>query len=343
MKTSIIKHRESLLLYPIEILIALVIIIICCSFGRYQVSFFEVIKSLANYLFNAKFNVETNAYNSVIMMRLPRVLMAVLVGMALSVSGCVYQSTFNNSLVSPDLLGVSNGSCVGAAAVIMLGGAGEAIVGGAFLFGIIGVTLSLLLSSLMRNSSNICLVLSGIIVSALFSSMLGLIKYAVDSLEKLETITFWIMGSFSKITINDVFLIGTIIIISVIIIMLLRFRINIISLGKEEAESLGTNYKAIRIAIIILATLLTASSTSICGTISWIGLIVPHISRLFVGSNNKDLLPMSAFIGAIILPVIDTFCRTLTINEIPISIVSAAVGAFTYAIVLIKNGRMIHD
>lgn len=319
------------------------VLLACCCVGRYSVSYPDVMRAFLNSFFGCRFDIDGQAYNSVMLMRFPRVIMSCLVGMALSVSGCVYQSVFNNKLISPDLLGVSNGSCVGAAIAIMFGGAGAAIMGNAFLGGLVAVALALLLPVLMHNSSNLSLVLSGIVVSALFSSALGLIKYAVDSLEKLEAITFWIMGSFSSVTMHDIQLAAPFLLPAFFILLLLRHRINIVSLGETDAVMLGVNFKAVRIIVILCATVLTSCSTAICGTVSWVGLIVPHISRMLVGTNNDRLLPCSAFIGATVLPIIDTLCRTLTITEIPISILSAAFGALFYAIILIKKGRSIHD
>lgn len=321
----------------------ILIMLICCSVGRYHVSPGDVFRSLAKYLFGANYDIEQNAYNAVIFMRLPRVVMSVLVGISLSISGCVYQSIFNNKLVSPDLLGVTDGSCVGAALAILLGGSGFAITVNSFIFGIFAVILALLLTSMMRSGANITLVLSGIIVSAVFTSVLGLIKYTADSLEKLETITFWIMGSFSSVTMQKIQNTAPFIILATGVLVLLRYRINIISLGKMEAEMLGVRFKLTRIVVIACATVLTACSTAVCGTVSWIGLIIPHVARLFAGSNNQNLIPFSAFLGAAALPVIDTLCRSLTVNEIPISILSAAIGAVVYCVILVRKGKGLHD
>lgn len=320
-----------------------VVIITCCSIGRYDVLFTDVLKALANYLFGAKYAIEYNVYSAVIFMRLPRVLMAVLVGIALSLSGCVYQSVFNNKLISPDLLGVSEGGCVGAAFAILIGCSSIVMMLISFACGLIAVGLALLIPVLMRNKTNVSLVLSGIVVSAIFSSILGIIKYTVDSLEKLEAITFWIMGSFARVTMQDVVIVAPIIIIATTVLILLRHRINIIALGRNEAQSLGVNFGIIRIIVVVCATLLTACSTAICGTVSWVGLIVPHIARILVGPNNVKLVPMSLLLGGVMLPIIDTLCRTLTINEIPISILTAAFGAIVFCCILIKKGRNISD
>jgi len=217
-------------------LAVILVMLTCCSLGRYYVSLEDVFRALSNYLIGTKYVIERKAYTSVVLMRLPRIVMSVLVGSSLSISGCVYQSVFNNKLVSPDLLGVTEGSCVGAALAILLGGSGVAIMIHSFLFGIFAVVLTLFLTSMMRNSANITMVLSGIIISAVFSSALGLIKYAVDSLEKLEAITFWIMGSFSSVTMKEVMNSAPFIIGATIVLIVLRYRINIISLGKMSQK-----------------------------------------------------------------------------------------------------------
>lgn len=315
----------------------------CCTIGRYQVPVRNVVLSLSNYIMGSKFDIAGKEYSSVILIRLPRTLMAILVGSSLSLAGSVYQSVFNNKLVSPDLLGVTGGSCVGAALAILFGASGMIVMMSSFVFGLIAVCIALFLPVLMRNGSNLSLVLAGIIVSAVFNSCLGLIKYTVDSLEKLEAITFWIMGSLASVTMRDVALAFPFFMISTVVLLLLRFRINIISLGKTEANLLGVRFQTTRIIVIACATVLTACSTAICGTVSWIGLIVPHIARLIVDSDNRNLIPMSAMLGAVILPIIDTLCRTLTISEIPISIVSAALGAVIFYVILLQKGRLLND
>lgn len=276
-------------------------------------------------------------------MRFPRVFMSVFVGASLSASGSVYQSIFNNKLVSPDLLGVSEGSCVGAALAILVSGSLTVVMVNSFIFGFIAVICSLQLPKLIGNTSNISLLLSGIVISAIFSSFLGLIKYAVDSLEKLESITFWIMGSFSYVSLKDLIIVVPILIMAMAILILCRYKINILSLGLAEAQLLGVDYKLIRLVVIISSTVLTSCSTALCGTVSWIGLIVPNITRMLVGSNNMFLIPFSTIIGALLLPIIDTLCRTLTVNEIPISIISGLFGAVTYGLILIKKGKYLYD
>lgn len=338
------KQRKKIrVMFAAAALLILILVLVCCSVGRYQVSPSDVVKSLSNYLFGSNFVVGKNEYSSVVLMRLPRTLMAVLVGASLSISGCVYQSVFNNKLVSPDMLGVTGGSCVGASLAILFGASSAMIMASSFVFGIIAVCLALALPVLIRNTSNLALVLSGIIVSAIFNSALGLIKYTVDSLEKLETITFWVMGSLSGVTMNQVNLAAPFMLISIAVLLLLKYRINIVSLGESESSLLGVRFRATRGCVIICATILTSCSTAVCGTISWIGLIIPHIARLLVGSDNRYLLPFSTLMGAAVVPVMDTLCRTLTINEIPISIISSAFGALVFVIILLQKGNLSND
>ena len=319
------------------------ICLLCSSIGRIEISFETVLKSFCNYIFNGNFNLNLLEYNTIINIRLPRILMSMLVGISLSLSGCVYQSVFNNELVSPDLLGVTSGSCVGAALAILFGLSGYFIITGAFAFGLLAVVIALLIPILIKSTSNVSLILSGIIVSAIFSSCLGLIKYLVDSLEKLETITFWIMGSFASVSMNDVLLTLPIILISSITLLIMSYRINIVSLGNVECTSLGINFKRNRLVVILCATLLTATSTAICGTVSWIGLIIPHIAKLIVGNDSRKKMPLACILDIVILPLIDTLCRTISIAEIPISIVSAAFGAIVYLILLMLKKRNIYD
>lgn len=284
-----------------------------------------------------------SSINIVTLIRLPRTLASFMVGGSLAVAGLVYQTTFNNKLVSPDILGVSSGACVGAGIAILFGMSGTMISILAFAFGFGAVLLSLFLPKLFKNKSSLTLVLSGIIVGSFGTSIIGLIKYIADRNDKLSEITFWMMGSVSSVTIKDDLYVLPLVLICVVILIYMGYNIDIISLGRDEAQTLGKNYKANRLIIIACSTLLTAASVSISGNVGWVGLVVPHISRALVGSKAKQAIPIAFLFGSIFMMGVDMLSRTLSHDEIPLSIITGILGGIIYTGVLIKKGRTLND
>ena len=315
-------------------IILFIVFIIAVVVGKYAISidvFLDVV-----------FNPDTThqVERSVILnLRLPRTIMALLVGIALSISGLIYQDIFQNKLVSPDFLGVSSGASVGACLAILLGLGGVWICSFSFTFGVVAMLLTLLVSRIFRNTSPTILLLSGIVISGLMDSGIGLIKYMADSDNQLGEITYWLLGTFSKVTMNEVYLMLPIVALSITVLFLIRWRINIISLGKEEAEPRGVNYNFHIIVIIFFVTLLTACSVSFCGIIGWVGLVIPHIVRLIIGRNSKNTIPLTIFIGAIFMILCDIISRSFTFSEIPLSVVTGFVGTpiFVYTLFLRRN------
>ena len=246
----------------------------------------------------------------------------------------MYQSMFRNHLVSPDLLGVSSGASVGACLAILLGFSSGFISLFAFAFGFIAVLLTLLLSYTLQNKSIVTMILCGLAVSGLMSSFVGLMKYLADNEMKLAEMTFWLLGSLAKVTMDDFFVLFPVILICSFVALSCSWKLNIISLGEKEAKSLGVNYRFFFILLIVTATALTAFSVSVGGTIGWVGLVVPNFVRLLVGSNNKKLIPLSMLSGAILMIIVDVLSRTLAPNEIPLSIITGILGTpvFIYAI-----------
>ncbi len=275
--------------------------------------------------------------------RLPRACASFLVGACLAVSGLVYQTTFNNKLVSPDILGVGAGCCVGAGIAILMGMTAVMIRMMAFVFGFIAVLIAILLPKLFKNHSALTLVLSGIIVGSFMDSILALIKYVADKNEKLADIIFWIMGSLVGIQFDEFFNSLIICIVPFVILIIMGWKINVVSLGPEEAASLGINYKRNRLLIIACATLLTANCVSISGNVGWIGLVIPHIARTFAGDDTRMSLPVSAVCGGLFLMIVDTLSRLISVNEVPLSIITGFVGAIIYTAVLARKGRYINE
>lgn len=329
MNDVIIKEKRKYIILLISLSIILVIsIFISLCIGRYSIKLSEIISFLLNKSINQ------TSYNVIKKLRIPRILVSICVGCSLSLSGTIYQSLFNNKLVSPDLLGVSHGASVGACFAILLGLSNAMISILAFVMGFIAVILSLLIARIIKNKSNIVLILSGLAVGGLMSSLVGLMKYLADSEMKLAEMTYWLLGDLSGAKMLDFYILFSVLIICSIITIIWSYKLNIVSLGYKEAKSLGVNYKLTMIALIVIATALTAVSVSISGTISWIGLVIPNIVRLIVGSNNKKVVPVSMLVGSIFMIIVDTLARSISPNEIPLSIITGIIGTplFIYAI-----------
>lgn len=309
------------------------------TIGRYPISIKLLLKVLLSKVFPiAKTwsdTVETVIFN----IRLPRIIGAVLVGTALSVSGVVYQGMFKNPLVSPDILGVSAGAAFGACLGIFLSFNNSAIQLSAFIFGLIGVSLAYLISINIKEDPLISLVITGVLIASIFTSLTSLIKYFADTNDKLPTITFWLMGSLSNISMRDIKIVSIPIIISIIPLYLLRWKLNVLSLNEDEAKTLGLDTKKLRIIVVICSTLMTATAVSISGIIGWIGLVIPHLSRIIVGPDYRVLLPTTIILGSSYLLLIDNISRTLTTVEIPLGILTAIIGAPFFIFLLLTNNR----
>lgn len=327
----------------ISIIVSVVTFLLSLMIGHYGFISFEYLVKLSLNVFGAGFVIPKSYGNIIQYIRLPRTIASFIVGGALSLAGLVYQNTFNNKLISPDILGVSAGACVGAGLAILIGLNGFYVSIFAFAVGFLSVIVALFLPVVFKNRSTITLVLSGIIVGAFMNSIIGLIKYLADREEKLAAITFWIMGSVTGVTMREVFSVLPLVIVPCAILVLMSHRIDVISLGQEEAESLGINYRRNRFIIIVCSTVLTAASVSISGNVGWIGLVIPHIVRAIVGNRSRDSLPIAFFFGGSFMALIDMLSRTLAKDDIPLSILTGIFGAVIYSVVLMKKGRNLND
>lgn len=333
MKTKSNKKFVITLIVLSAILVILFFTSMCL--GRYPVSIADVFK------FFTFQTIDDTSERVIEYLRLPRTLIALLIGCSLAVSGAIYQSAFNNKLVSPDLLGVSSGASVGACLAILVGFSSALISVFAFIFGFAAVALTLLISKAFKNKSNIILILCGLAVGGLMSSLVGLMKYLADNEMKLAEMTFWLLGDLSKATIKDFWVMLPITVVGCALAIILSWRLNIISLGAKESKALGVNYKVTMVLLIIVATALTAVSVAVAGTIGWIGLVVPNIVRLFVGSNNKKVIPLSILIGAIMMIIVDTIARSIAPNEVPLSIITGILGTPVFIYAIFKRRREI--
>ena len=321
----------------IFLIVLLALAVWCMCVGKYPVTPMESLRIIFGSITGTTGEWDLMTENVVMGLRFPRVLASILVGGSLAASGSVYQGIFRNPLVSPDFLGVSSGACIGAAIAILMALGSAFIQLFAFIGGIVAVVLTLSIPRLLRSNSNIILVLSGIIVGGLMSSIMGYIKYVADPETQLAAITYWEMGSFSYIRLNALLLITPTIIVPFLVLLRISWWIDVLSLGENEAKNLGANVGRLRVLAIICATLLTASSVCISGTIRWVGLVLPHFGRMIVGPNNTRLLPTTFLIGGIFMLLVDTATRTIGPFEMPISILTGLIGAPFYAWLLYRQ------
>lgn len=318
--------------------------ILSLGLGRYHVPVKDILIILKDFIFKTSdFTGEKQSVVVVTLVRLPRLILCVLVGICLSASGAAFQGLFKNPMVSPDILGVSTGAAVGACIAILMDFSAFSTQVMAFAFGLLAVVLVLGLASCLGkgNPQVIMMILAGMVISSLFNAVNTLIKYvAIDADDKLAEITFWLMGSFSKSgSFSNVLTLLIATLVGGIPLLLLRWRINVLAFGEEEAEAMGVNTKAVRITVIVCATIMTASSVSMVGNIGWVGLTLPHITRLLVGPNYKVLLPTSMLSGALFLVVVDDLARTLTAADMPIGIFTAIIGAPLFIYLMFKGKR----
>ncbi|MDR1373740.1 MAG: iron ABC transporter permease [Treponema sp.] len=327
---------------PLGILLAaapVVLAIFCIGIGRYSLSASESARVLWNGLWYGREGVaDPRSYSIIFNIRLPRIILALLSGMGLSVSGAAFQALFSNPLATADTLGVTAGASFGACLALL------------FHFNMIGVQLvalafglgaMLLISSLGRKKGKttiVMMILAGIIMTSMFQAFLSLIKYFADPDNDLPSITYWLMGSLSSASYEGLLFGAPFIIAGVLALFLLRWKLNVLSLNEEEAQSMGINVQVMRMAVIFCATMIAASSVSMCGQVGWVGLLIPLIARMIYGSNNQRIIPACIGLGAAFMLIIDTIARAATGSEIPVSVLTATIGAPVFIFMLRKTG-----
>ena len=330
--------KRTLISFIASIVALVTVFALALMLGRYSIRIDD--------FFNAIFtnNPDLNTQRSIIVnLRLPRTIMAVFVGIGLSLSGLLYQETFRNKLVSPDLLGVSTGASVGAAFAIVLGLSSALISVFAFLMGLLTVFATVMISKLFRNGSSTILLLSGIIVGGFMSAILSMIKYFSNDITTLASITYWLMGSFESADMKRDYILMGVVIVCTIVLLSISHPINLVNQGKAEAQTKGINYNFYRTLVIVISTILTAISVCFCGTISWIGLVIPHIVRLLAGRDAKRTIPLCVTFGGTFMVLVDIFSRTFTDSEIPLSAVTGLLGTVIFVVILIIKRRKLNE
>lgn len=325
--------------------LAFMVVLFCICFftsfmlGRYPIEPFTLIRILVSRIIPIKRDwtpqMETVLFN----VRLPRVLMTALIGAGLSAAGAAYQGIFKNPMVSPDVLGASSGAGFGAALGLFFSFSYQGISLCAFIFGLTAVTAVYFISNRVKFNKTLGLVLAGMMISSLFTAAVSFLKLVADPNNVLPAITYWLMGSLASIRLVDVGFASPWIIAGLVPIFLLRWKINVMTLGDEEARCIGINTTAVRLAVIVCATVITSAAVSVSGLIGWVGLVIPHFARMLVGSDYRKLLPASLLLGGSFLLVVDNFARLLATSEIPIGILTAFVGAPFFLYLILREGN----
>lgn len=310
---------------------------VAVTLGRYQITLVQLgALLLPGYFPNV--DVSSAISDVVFNIRLPRIALALIAGAGLAAAGGAFQALFSNPLATPDTLGVATGASFGAVLAILMGLPSIAVQLSALASGLAAVTIVYFVSRVRGSSSIIMIILAGMVVSALFSALVSLVKFSADPQDVLPAITFWLMGSLSSATKETLALGAPFIITGLAVIYLFRWKLNAMTLSEEEATALGIPVKRIRLIVILGSAMITASAVSMCGLIGWVGLLIPHISRMIFGNDNRYVIPASIGFGAIFMLVIDTVARCALSSEIPASILTAVIGAPFFIFLLRKSG-----
>lgn len=305
----------------------------CLCIGRYSLSFMEVVKAI----FSSTIT-DDIARTVVINIRLPRVLLSLFCGAGLSAAGLAFQTLFSNPLATPDTVGVASGASFGAVLAMFFGFNLVVIQFSALIFGMAACFITWSLGQKRGQTNIVMLVLSGIMVSAMFQALLSVLKYLADPENQLPSITYWLLGSMASVTYKNLLVVVPFMIAGLVLLWCFKWKLNLLTLSEEESKSLGLKTNLIRFLIVLAASMIIASCVSACGQIGWVGLLIPHLCRMLVGNNTKKVLPLSIGLGASFLLIIDTVARTLTAAEIPVSIITALIGAPLFVALLRKSG-----
>lgn len=334
-------RRTRLVLIPLLVLGALLIAVVALAIGRSFVPPIEVLRMIAGQFLPLEQTWYPKEATVVFDVRLPRVILSFLVGAALALAGAVLQGVFRNPLVSPQVLGVSAGASFGGVLVMILGLGSAWIVGGAFVFGLTALLLVMMIGRVSSSSPLLMIVLGGVVVSALFSALVSLLTYVSDPYTQLPSITFWLLGSLATASYAKVLTVLIPLLTGGVAIFALRWRLNVLSLGDEDAAALGVSPRATRNVLLVAVALLTAGAVAVSGVVGWVGLLVPHIARLIVGNDNRVLLPASFVIGGGYLTLVDTLSRSVTSTEIPLGILTAVIGAPFFILLLTRFSKKV--
>lgn len=318
------------------VLLLLVAAVLSLSLGRYTVELGDLWILMAGWLGigPGRAGVPEASWRVVELVRLPRLLVGGAVGAGLALSGAILQGVFRNPLVDPHMIGVSSGAAFGGALAILLGLGAAALWSMAFAAGLLALLLVVAMSCRAGHASILMLVLSGVVVSALFSALVSLATYFADPNDTLPAIVFWLMGSFASATPERALYMVPLIALFALPLLLMRFRINILSLGDEEARALGLQVERTRWLALCCVTGITAASVANSGIVGWVGLVIPHVARALVGPDHRVLVPAAALLGASFMLLVDLLARSVIAAEIPLGVLTAIVGAPVFLVLM---------
>ena len=336
--SALLKTRQGRLTVVILAVLPVFLFLVSLALGRYQISLNDVGRILVSTLKpELAADIPETARRLVLRIRVPRILAALLVGGGLGVTGAAFQGIFKNPLVDSNILGVTSGAGFGAALALLLLRPMWQVQLSAFIFGMLAVALAFFGSRMYRSSPILVLTLMGILVGSLFNSLTSLLKYVADPLDTLPAITFWLLGSLTSITWDDIPILAAITVLGTVFLWAIRWRLNVLSLGDDEAKSLGMNPGRLKIGIIAASALVTAMAVSVAGVIGWVGLVIPHAGRIIVGPDHKKLIPASVSLGACFMLLIDDVSRSLLPGEVPIGVLTGILGVPILIVLLRKN------
>lgn len=340
--------RTGLLRGGVLAILAMAAVLVCTSLvalsvGRYDVPFTSVVQTLVSHVLPVSGSASDVEQNVVWLVRLPRVLLALLVGGGLGIAGAALQAIFRNPLVSPDIIGVSSGASLGGALALLLGLGSVYLVTGAFVFGMAALGLLFAVTQGRGGTPMLMVVLGGVVTGSFFSALVALVTYLADPYTTLPAIVFWLLGSVATATYPQVLVALLPIAVGTVVLLLVRWRINVLSLGDEDAAALGVRPTRMRWVVLVAAALIIAGAVAVSGVVSWVGLVIPHLARMWVGPDHRVLLPVSFLLGGAYLVAIDTLARTVTAGEIPLGVLTALIGAPVFFVLLRRNRDRVWD
>ncbi|MET3811289.1 iron ABC transporter permease [Arthrobacter sp. UYEF3] len=339
------RVRGPAVLGPVVIAAVLlsVVALAALAVGRFYVPLGHVVQILAGQVVPFPVQASQTEQNVILLVRMPRILLALLVGGGLAIGGAALQATFRNPLVSPEIIGVSAGASLGGALALLLGLGTFLLVAGSFTFGLAALALLFLITSGRGGTPMLMIVLGGVVTGSFFSALVALVTYIADPNTTLPAIVFWLLGSVATATYAKVAVALLPVLGGAVVLLLLRWRLNVLSLGDEDAAALGLRPRPLRWVVLLAVALIVAGAVAVSGAVSWVGLVVPHLARMWVGPDHRVLLPVSFLLGGAYIVLVDTVARTVTAGEIPLGVLTALIGAPVFFLLLRRNRERIWE
>jgi iron complex transport system permease protein len=339
------RRREAAVVVPVALAACFLaaVALLALAVGRFSVPLDHVVQILAAQLAPVPVQASGTEQNVVLLVRLPRIVLALLVGGGLAIGGAALQAIFRNPLVSPEIIGVSAGASFGGALALLLGLGPFLLVGGSFACGLLALGALFLITSGRSGTPMLMIVLGGVVTGSFFSALVALVTYLADPNTTLPAIVFWLLGSVSSATTAKVAVALIPVLGGASVLLALRWRINVLSLGDEDATALGVRPRPLRWVVLVAVALIVAGAVAVSGAVSWVGLVIPHLARMWVGPDHRVLLPVSFLLGGAYIVLVDTIARTATAGEIPLGVLTALIGAPVFFLLLRRNREKVWD